>query len=295
MIAAVIPLGSSLRFAIAAPDSSTAAVTGILAASLVERVEAAYLSAPLLPPVLITLGLSTGLTGIVLCELGLTRTGPRHPLRALSGGRRLPRRHRAPDRHGRDPGDHRSSRAVRNDAALHRRHHAVGARRRPAPWRMVLYLRLAPLAQPVRPADHPGRRHADGTSGVLDRRDFAGGSARPGLDLPAAAGGGLHAALAHRRSREFSLVRRAGPARQRCRRDLRHGLQHAVQHHWHRGRRASRGQSGARAQRHQRGQHPDRRARRLCRLHLGLLLDPQFLQAAAAGACPGSRSRRSRC
>lgn len=75
MIAAVIALGSSLPFAIAAPDSSTAAVTGILAASLVERVEAANLSAPLLPPVLITLGLSTGLTGIVLCGLGLTRLG----------------------------------------------------------------------------------------------------------------------------------------------------------------------------------------------------------------------------
>lgn len=75
VIAAVIALGSSLPFAIAAPDSSTAAVTGILAASLVERVEAANLSAPLLPPVLITLGLSTGLTGIVLCGLGLTRLG----------------------------------------------------------------------------------------------------------------------------------------------------------------------------------------------------------------------------
>ncbi|WP_456618484.1 MULTISPECIES: SLC26A/SulP transporter family protein [unclassified Bradyrhizobium] len=75
MIAAVIALGSSLPFAIAAPDSSTAAVTGILAASLVERVEAANLSAPLLQPVLITLGLSTGLTGIVLCGLGLTRLG----------------------------------------------------------------------------------------------------------------------------------------------------------------------------------------------------------------------------
>ena len=75
VLAAVIGLGSSLPFAVAAPDSSTAAVTGILAASLVERVEAANLSAPLLAPVLITLGLSTVLTGIVLCGLGLTRMG----------------------------------------------------------------------------------------------------------------------------------------------------------------------------------------------------------------------------
>ncbi|WP_256807628.1 SulP family inorganic anion transporter [Bradyrhizobium sp. Bra64] len=75
VLAAVIGLGSSLPFAVAGPDSSTAAVTGILAASLVERIEAANLSAPLLSPVLITLGLSTVLTGIVLCGLGLTRMG----------------------------------------------------------------------------------------------------------------------------------------------------------------------------------------------------------------------------
>ncbi|WP_354111089.1 SulP family inorganic anion transporter [Bradyrhizobium sp. S3.12.5] len=75
VLAAVIGLGSSLPFAIAAPDSSTAAVTGILAASLVEHIEAANLSTPLLSPVLITLGLSSVLTGIVLCGLGLTRMG----------------------------------------------------------------------------------------------------------------------------------------------------------------------------------------------------------------------------
>lgn len=75
VLAAVIALGSSLSFAIAAPDSSTAAMTGILAASLVERIEVANLPAPLLSSVLITLGLSTMLTGVVLCGLGLTRMG----------------------------------------------------------------------------------------------------------------------------------------------------------------------------------------------------------------------------
>ena len=75
VLAAIVALGSSLPFAVAAPDSSTAAVTGILAASLVERIEAANLSTPLLSPVLITLGLSTVLTGMVLCGLGLTRMG----------------------------------------------------------------------------------------------------------------------------------------------------------------------------------------------------------------------------
>lgn len=75
VLAIVIGLCSSLPFAVAAPDSSTAAVTGILVASLVERIEATNLAAPLLSPVLITLGLSTVLTGLVLCGLGLTRLG----------------------------------------------------------------------------------------------------------------------------------------------------------------------------------------------------------------------------
>lgn len=75
VLAAIVALGSSLPFAIAAPDSSTAAVTGILAASLVERIVVANPAAPLLSPVLITLGLSTVLTGVALCGLGLTRMG----------------------------------------------------------------------------------------------------------------------------------------------------------------------------------------------------------------------------
>ncbi|UPK27209.1 SulP family inorganic anion transporter [Bradyrhizobium sp. 195] len=75
VLAIVVALCSSLPFAVAAPDSSTAAVTGILVASLVERLETANLSTPLLSPVLITLGLSTVLTGLVLCGLGLTRLG----------------------------------------------------------------------------------------------------------------------------------------------------------------------------------------------------------------------------
>jgi SulP family sulfate permease len=74
VLAAVVALGSSLPFAIAAPDSSTAAVTGILAASMIERIEATGPSA-LLSAVLITLGLSTILTGVTLCGLGLTRMG----------------------------------------------------------------------------------------------------------------------------------------------------------------------------------------------------------------------------
>ena len=75
VLATVIALGSSLPFAIAGPESSTAAVTAILASSLVERIALADTAAPQLAPVLITLGLSTIVTGIVLCGFGVTRMG----------------------------------------------------------------------------------------------------------------------------------------------------------------------------------------------------------------------------
>jgi sulfate permease, SulP family len=75
VLATVIALGSSLPFPVGGPESSTAAVTGILASSLVERMVAADPMAPLLAPVLITLGLSTIVTGVVLCGFGVTRMG----------------------------------------------------------------------------------------------------------------------------------------------------------------------------------------------------------------------------
>ena len=75
VLAAVIGLGSSFPFAVGAPDSSTAAMTGILASSMVERITAADPSAPLLAPVLMTLALATVVTGLVLCCFGLTRLG----------------------------------------------------------------------------------------------------------------------------------------------------------------------------------------------------------------------------
>src|SRR5258707_796082 len=75
VLATIIALGSSLPFAIAGPDSSTAAMTAILASSLVGRMAAANPSAPLLAAVLITLALSGVVTGIVLCGFGVTRVG----------------------------------------------------------------------------------------------------------------------------------------------------------------------------------------------------------------------------
>ena len=75
ILATVIALGSSLPFAVAGPESSTAAMTGILASSLVERMTVADTTAPLLAPVLITLGIASIVTGIVLCGFGMTRMG----------------------------------------------------------------------------------------------------------------------------------------------------------------------------------------------------------------------------
>ncbi|MDB5584226.1 MAG: hypothetical protein JWR80_9402 [Bradyrhizobium sp.] len=75
VLAAVLALGSSLPFAIGAPETATAAVSGILVASLVERLVAADPTAPLLAPVIITLAVATFVTGVVLCGFGITRMG----------------------------------------------------------------------------------------------------------------------------------------------------------------------------------------------------------------------------
>lgn len=75
IIAVVVALGSTFPFAVGAPETSTAAVTGILAASLIEHIAAADPSAQLLGPVLLTLSAATIITGLVLCSMGLTRIG----------------------------------------------------------------------------------------------------------------------------------------------------------------------------------------------------------------------------
>jgi sulfate permease, SulP family len=75
ILGVVIALRSSFPFGIAAPETSTAAMTGILASSLVERMAEASPSAPTLEAVLITFGLASIATGIVLCGFGMTRMG----------------------------------------------------------------------------------------------------------------------------------------------------------------------------------------------------------------------------
>jgi SulP family sulfate permease len=75
IIGVVLALRSSFPFAIGAPETSTAAMTGILASSLVERMAAADPSAAVLGPTLITFGIASIATGIVLCGFGLSRMG----------------------------------------------------------------------------------------------------------------------------------------------------------------------------------------------------------------------------
>ena len=67
ILAAVLALRSSFPFAIGGPETSTAAMTGILASSLVEHMAAHDPSAPILAPVLITFAIASLATGLVLC------------------------------------------------------------------------------------------------------------------------------------------------------------------------------------------------------------------------------------
>lgn len=73
--AAIIALGSTFPFAVAGPESSTAAVTAILSSALVEHIVGAGDPTPLLGPVLITLSAATIVTGLVLCGFGLAHIG----------------------------------------------------------------------------------------------------------------------------------------------------------------------------------------------------------------------------
>ena len=75
VIALVISLGSSFRFAVGAIDSSTAAVAGILSVTLAERMLALHPDTPLLAPILLTLSATTALTGILLCVFGIAKIG----------------------------------------------------------------------------------------------------------------------------------------------------------------------------------------------------------------------------
>ena len=72
--AAVVAARSSIPFMIAGPDGSTAAVTAAMTAALIGPL-AATGTENLLAPALFMLALSAGLTGLLLCTLGLAGAG----------------------------------------------------------------------------------------------------------------------------------------------------------------------------------------------------------------------------
>jgi SulP family sulfate permease len=71
---AIVAWRSSLPFAVAGPDSSTSAVMAALVAALAQRLVAAG-DTQLLVPTLIVMALATGVTGLLLCGLGIMRAG----------------------------------------------------------------------------------------------------------------------------------------------------------------------------------------------------------------------------
>jgi len=71
----VMALRSSLPFALASPDASTTAIMAALVSTLVSRLVAESAGDQLLAPTLIMLSLASGLTGLMLCGLGVSRAG----------------------------------------------------------------------------------------------------------------------------------------------------------------------------------------------------------------------------
>ena len=212
VLAAVLALGSSMPFAIGGPESSTAAITGILAASLVERMAATDPTAPLLAPTLITLGFSTIVTGIVLCGFGVTRMGRAiryvpYPvvggflgatgLLIVLGAIRVITGHQL------------------QFATLDRFANIVTLSELSAACAMALILNLTwhrSRHSLGLPADSDRRRDRR-ASRVLDLRHLARRGAGLGLDLSAATADPVHAAVERRRNPPLSLVRPAGSAR----------------------------------------------------------------------------------
>ena len=72
---AAVSMFSSLPFAIGGPDGSTSAVTAALVTALTGHMAAKGADSGLLTATLVALALSSALTGVVLCGLGLARAG----------------------------------------------------------------------------------------------------------------------------------------------------------------------------------------------------------------------------
>jgi sulfate permease, SulP family len=97
----VVALRSSLPFTIAAPDTSTSAVTASLAATLVGRQLASGAGDHLLEPTEMVMAIGSALAGVLLCGLGIARAGRLIrfvPQRDSRGGARTTSSRRIPSR-----------------------------------------------------------------------------------------------------------------------------------------------------------------------------------------------------
>jgi MFS superfamily sulfate permease-like transporter len=103
----VVALRSSLPFTIAAPDTSTSAVSAALAAALAGRLIATGAGANLLEPTLIVMAIGSALAGILLCGLGVAHAGRLIRFVPLSGDWRISWRDRLADSRRRHQGDDR--------------------------------------------------------------------------------------------------------------------------------------------------------------------------------------------
>jgi sulfate permease, SulP family len=72
---AVVAMRSSLPFTIAAPDSSISAVMGVLVAAVLDQAAVDLPGVAPIEPALLVIAISTALTGLFLCGLGLSRAG----------------------------------------------------------------------------------------------------------------------------------------------------------------------------------------------------------------------------
>ena len=115
---AIVALRSSLPFAVAGPDSSISVVMAAMVATVVQRLVAG--GTDLLEPALDRHVVGDGADRAAALHARLYPCRTRDPFCALSGDRRLSRRHRLADDHGRDAGGHRPAADARQSRRLRR-------------------------------------------------------------------------------------------------------------------------------------------------------------------------------
>ena len=198
--------------------------------------------------------------------------GPGNPLRALSGDRRLPRRHRLADDHRRDAGDDQSASDARHDPEFPRCRDR-GEARTGRPGRNHALRAATPAQKPLHLAHGADGRVRGDPSRAAGVSHHARRRPSRRLDVPIATGGRIDAALEMGRVAQLSLVGSAGDVRRPARRHVRHDYDIPVEHDGYRDRDPKRGRCRARPESARACQYRQRRVRRLCELHFVEPLD----------------------